>query len=454
MNRIATRAWIVLLLVLAFGGGLIFFYGEYFAGAEDWVVFSGSPHVYSGSKLASGVITDSEGTVLLDMSEDWTYAENATVRKSLLHWVGDRLGNISVPMLGTYRREMVGYDPIGGVYAYGGAAAKLRLTLNAQVQAAALSAMGDYHGTVAVYNYKTGELLCAVTAPNYDPDNVPDIAGDTTGSYEGVYLNRFTQSVYIPGSIFKIVTLAAALETVPDIREQSFRCSGKYMAGNGDITCAYAHGTQNLQEAFANSCNCAFAQIVEKIGPEKLQWYVELFGVMDSITFDGITTARGNFDITDASQEELAWSGIGQHKDQVNPCAFLVFMGAIANDGVGVTPYVVSDITIAGKTTYEAKTQDQGRILSVSAAQELQTLMAGNVTIKYGEENFPGLTVCAKSGTAEVGGSKKPNAMFAGFLRDPEYPFAFLVAIEDGGYGSEVCIPILRQVLDACKEVQ
>ena len=89
--------------------------------------------------------------------------------------------------------------------------------------------------------------------------------------------------------------------------------------------------------------------------------------------------------------------------------------------------------------------------MSAATAEKLQELMAFNVEDKYGSENFPGLHVCAKTGTAEVGGGKKPNAMLSGFVMVEEYPLAVIVAVEDGGYGSTVCIPIAAKVLDACK---
>ena len=94
-----------------------------------------------------------------------------------------------------------------------------------------------------------------------------------------------------------------------------------------------------------------------------------------------------------------------------------------------------------------------GRIMSKETAETLQALMRNNVEVKYGAENFPGLTVCAKSGTAEVGGDKKPNAMFSGFVADSEYPLAFIAVVEDGGFGRQICVPILSKVLQACKEV-
>ena len=86
-------------------------------------------------------------------------------------------------------------------------------------------------------------------------------------------------------------------------------------------------------------------------------------------------------------------------------------------------------------------------------AEALAALMRYSVEHKYGDENFPGLTVCAKSGTAEVGGDKKPNATFAGFCMDEDYPLAFFVVVEDAGSGSKTCVPIVSEVLAACREL-
>ena len=450
MNRIATRALALLILVLALAAGTVFFLCEYVADSKEWVMFSGSPHVYTNGKVSTGTLADRNGEILVDLTDGRSYHADQAVRKAMLHWVGDRQGNIRLPSIDYYADAMLGYDFINGVYAYGETTGTIKLTLSAKLQAAALEAMGDHVGTVAVYNYKTGEILCAVTTPNFDPDHVPDIAGDTTGRYAGVYVNRFLQSKYIPGSIFKIVTLAAALESIPDIEQRTFTCEGKYVIQKGDITCISAHGKQTLKECFSNSCNCAFAQIVELMGRETLQRYVELFGVTDALSFDGITTAAGNFDLNGATGEQVAWSGIGQHKDQINPCAYLAFVGAIANGGTGVAPYVVSEVSVGNTTNYEAETSSTQRIVSGDTAQTIIEYMQNNVQVKYGAEHFPGMTVCAKSGTGEVGGGKKPNAMFTGFLTDDKYPLAFIVTIEEGGFGTQTCLPVIAKVLAEC----
>lgn len=432
-------------------GGLGFFLVEYFIKGGQWVLHAGSPHVYSGPNIGTGIVTDRDGVLLLDMSGSRTYGSLPELRKATLHWLGDRYGYISAPALPSYAEEMAGYNPLTGLYSYSGGG-QATLTLSAQVQMTALKALGDRKGTVAVYNYKTGEILCAVSTPNYDPDDVPDIEGDTSGAYEGVYMNRFTQSVYIPGSIFKVVTTAAALEEIPDIREQTFTCTGTYSYGVDAVTCEKSHGTVDFKTAMAQSCNCAYAQIVDQLGAETLEKYVKQYQVTKPVSFDGITTVSGNFEPSGAAVE-TAWSGIGQHKDQINPCRFLTFMGAVANGGMSIEPHLVSKVTCGGAVTYEAKPEAAGRIMSEEIADELQAMMRNNVLEKYGEENFPGLTVCAKSGTGQVGGDQKSNAMFAGFVTDEEYPLAFIVAVEDAGYGRHVCVPILSEVLAACKEV-
>ena len=146
---------------------------------------------------------------------------------------------------------MIGYDKITGLNEASKGTASARLTISAEVQKAALQALGSYHGAVGVYNYKTGEILCAVTSPSYDPDNIPDIAGDETGTYDGVYLNRFFDAAYTPGSIFKLVTSAAALEKSASAQTETHTCTGKTIIGGQEIICMGEHGTTERSPATA-----------------------------------------------------------------------------------------------------------------------------------------------------------------------------------------------------------
>ncbi len=447
MNRISIRVWALLLFVAVLLGGFVFFLTEYFTKGSDWVVVSGSPHVYNGENIGCGVVVDRDSTLLVDLNDGRVYSNVEDLRRATVHWIGDRYGSISAPALSHYAREMAGFDYFNGIYNYGQTGGVAELTLSAKMQTAALEALGDYKGTVAVFNYKTGEILCAVTTPTYDPDNVPNFSQDDP-AFEGLYVNRFVQSAYTPGSIFKIVTLAAALENDPEILNKSFVCKGSMQVGADEVTCDDgAHWEQDIKQAFCNSCNCAFAQIAMDLGAEKLQSFVEKIGIMQPVSFDGISTEKGNFSVIGAEPVNVAWSGVGQYLDLVNPCAFLRFVGAVANGGKVTEPYLVDRVSVDENTTYKATVKAGEQLVSPETAKLLQAYMLNNVTEKYGAEKFPGLIVGAKTGTAEVEG-QKPNAMLAGFVSAPEMPLAFMVCVEDAGYGKTVCIPIASKVLE------
>lgn len=453
MNRVTKRTWLMGLFLVVLLGGMGLFLIEYLSLASTWVTSPGSPHVYNNGNLGCGTVVDRSGNVLLDLTEGRTYSSDPQTRQSTMHWVGDRSGFISAAAVSKYASALAGYDLVNGVYNYSGIGGVETLTISARVQNAALSALAGRKGTVAVYNYKTGEILCAVTSPTYDPDHVPDIDADTTGQYKGVYLNRFLQSSYPPGSIFKVVTCAAALDCVPDIEEKTFYCNGKYAYGKEAVTCETAHGTMNLKRALAVSCNCAFAQVAELVGRKNMVKYVEQFQVTEKMSFDGVTTAAGKYDIADTGAASFAWSCIGQHSDLINPCRFMTFMGMIAGGGQAASPYLVAHVSDSEGTTYQAQTTYTDRILGEEVAQKMRTYLRNNVEYTYGSWHFPGLTVCGKSGTAQLGENQTPNAMFTGFVADSQYPLAFIVVVENGGYGAVNCVPILQKVLAECRAV-
>lgn len=453
MNKLAKRAWFVILLAGVLLAGMLGVVARYCTQADTWAAFIASPYVYHGDHTVErGHIIDRSGTMLLDMTGGRTYAESETLRKAMLHLLGDREGYIAPYLLDEYNDELMGFDKINGVYNKGNARGALRMTLSADVQRAALNALDGRNGTVGVYNYKTGEVLCMVSAPTYDPDNVPDIAANPEW-YDGVYVNRFLHATYTPGSTFKLVTAAAALEELPDITSRTFFCGGSTEIGGESVICNGTHGELSFSQALAHSCNVAFAQIADELGPKALTEYATKLGVTSSLSFDGLETAKGRFDLSGATAYESAWAGIGQYTDQVNPCQYMTLMGAIANGGAAAKPHLVEQVTFGKREKYAAKTERLDRVLSQSTAGELAEMMHSAVVNVYGEWNFAGLYAGAKSGTAERGEGQAANAMFSGFVQDEDYPLAFFVAVEGGGGGSSTCAPIVSQVLNACVAV-
>ena len=280
MNKLAKRAWFALALagVLLLGMGVIVV--RYFIDSPDWVTFQNSPHVYTDGVMNSGKIVDRGGTVVLDATNGKSYADSASLRRSMLHLLGDREGNITPFLLQEYGSELVGFDRINGTYSTGKREGQMALTVSADVQRTALAALDGRKGTVGVYNYKTGEILCAVSSPTYDPDDVPDVEGNPE-TYEGVYVNRFPHATYTPGSVFKLVTAAAAStrSRISSPARSPAREGRRAVIGGETIQCNGVHGTLNFEEALAHSCNVVFGEIAAELGPKTLMRYAEQVGV-------------------------------------------------------------------------------------------------------------------------------------------------------------------------------
>ena len=453
MNSIARRTGFALVLACILLFGVLTFVIRYFLYADRWVSFTGSPHVYTNGKLDTGEIVDRSGAVLYTSAAGQTYSDSAALRKATLHLIGDKAGNIPPRILRAYASKLFGYNKLNGTAAMETNGGELRLTVSAQVQAVALQAMAGRKGAVGVYNYRTGEILCALSSPAFDPLDPPDLETDNgDGRWDGVYIYRFFHASYTPGSIFKLTTLAAALDALPGLTEETFTCEGQRVINGEVVTCPKAHGELTLREALAKSCNCTFAQIALRTGKTALTAQAEAERLEENLKVDGITTVKGHFDLSEATDNDLAWAGIGQYTDLVNSCQYMVFMGAIGGGGVAAEPYLVGSAQCAGRQTYAASTEYTPRMLSASAARTLRELMHYNVTEVYGDLKLDGVEVCAKSGTAEVGADAN-TATFAGFIADNDYPLAFIVIVEQGGAGSATCAPIANDVLQACINV-
>ena len=373
--------------------------------------------------------------------------DNATVRKATLHAVGDLQGNIGTGALNAFADKLTGYNLLNGAFgaAQGG---ELYLTIDARYNYEAYEALNGHAGTVAVYNYKTGEILCMVSAPSYDPLNVPEDI-ETNPRYEGAYLNRFLSSTFTPGSIFKTVTLTAALEKIPDLDSRTWTCEGSVQIGDETIVCSGTHGQQNIGDAFANSCNVVFAQLAQELGASTMKQYTDEAGLTDSYSVDGLPTAKGSFAWEGITDGQLGWAGVGQGQDQVNPCAMMCYMGAIANGGKAAKPYLIEKtVSPLGLPSLPRLNGKTSQLIASDTAEILAEMMAQNVQKTYGTGRFPNMDICAKSGTAEVGEGKTPHAWFTGFLRNEDAPYAFVVLVENGGGGSSVAGTVAGKVLD------
>lgn len=446
MKKITRRAILCLVLAAGLVLGLAVYVGNWLSQGDSWATYVANDHLYANGRLLRGQVADRNGVVLATAGEGgWRFHDSAGVRKATLHAVGDSQGMIGGGAINAFTDRISGYNLITGAKPIL-AQRQLRLTLDAELCRVAREAMGSYHGTIGVYDYRSGAILCLVSAPSYDPADPPQI-NDGDPAYEGAYLNRLLAASFTPGSTFKLVTAIAALENLPGVESRSFHCDGVWQQDGASLTCPQAHGDLTLAQALSVSCNCVFGALSLELGAETLAACIDRCGLTSSYSVNGLTTAVSSFVLEDSDPEALAWSGVGQGQDLVNPCAMMVLAGAIANQGQAATPQLISSVRTTDGLRLSLYLPRRTRLLSAETADSLAQMMRNNVTDNYGAGNFPGLALGAKSGTAQTGSGE--DGWFVGFLSDPEHPLAFVALLEGSGAGREAAARAANAVLQA-----
>ena len=456
MKNTVKRSFALIVAVIMFFGGMVFLFSKFVLFGGDWVTNKADNHIYSnGAIINAGSILDKNGKKLAYSKDgERLYNDDETVRIATLHTVGDTRGVIATGLHTTYCSKLTGYNLVSGVfnlkkYSRGN---DLKLTIDADVCAAAYNALDGRKGAVGVYNYKTGEVICQVSAPSYDPVNVPDDLYENDEKYEGVFLNRMISGLYTPGSIFKIVTSICAIDNVSDISSKNFHCDGSHSIDGSKVVCNGVHGDICFEEAFGHSCNSAFSEIGVDLGAKKLTETAQQLGFNKPLKMGEVDVESSNFSLKKAANIDIGWASIGQYNTMVNPTHILTLMGAIAGGGKAKMPYIVDKMTAPNGSVIQktSETNCNSIDLKPETASKIKEMMRSNVQNYYGDGLFPGLTICGKTGTAEVKGSE-PNAWFVGFSADESFPYAFVVVVEDAGYGSTVAIPIANEVLQSIK---
>ena len=423
MKMITKRGIFLWILVFAFVFGLGFLTYSLMTDGSSWVMQPYNSHLYyNGELIGAGKITDRNGRSLAETNNGKReYNDSLTTRKATLHAVGDLQGFISTGVQNVYKAKLTGYNSLTGIYSVikNGSGNDMQLTLDADACDVAYKALSNYKaGTVGVINYKTGETLVMVSTPSYDPQNKPSDIDDNE-EYAGAYINRLLTGLYTPGSTFKIVTAICAIENIPDIYDRTFKCTGEYDPGVGTpIECNARHGTLTFKQALAKSCNSTFAQIAIELGPQKLADTAKELGLTSPVSLNNdIQSSTGRFFLEKSDADDyVGWTGIGQYD----------------------------------MTEDELEILKETPLLSSDVAGKMKKLLRNNVKTQYGDYNYEGLHLCAKSGTAQIDNVDSHNtAWFVGFMDDEEHPYAFVVLVEYGNSGSQTAGPIANKVLQA-----
>ena len=436
------------MLAIALVAGVGLFGYRFVTEGGDWATFYGNSQIYTDGAINRGTVTDRYGEELLVCTPDgFDYSDDYETRVATVHAVGDPAGNVSTGAITTFKSQLIGYDIVNGTYDTTANGKRIALTIDANANRTAYEALAGRTGTVGVYNWKTGEIVCMVSTPTFDPAYEAEYEEDDEDGEENSYFfNNFLSGLLTPGSTFKLVTSAAVIDKMPDRGSFTFDCDGVNQLGERDdtkLTDVKEHGEVDFRGALAQSCNGAFGALTREVGAKAMAEYAKKAGLTEPVDVDGIETAAGSFNFPDDNDVKLSWAGIGQADDLVNPCAMMVYMGAIANGGEPVQPSLIKSASFIKEIR---GARSLGRYLDEETAAELKDMMKNNVVENYGESNFEGMDMYAKSGTAESG-ETRPDAWFVGFTADEDAPYAFVVWVKGGGFGSEVAAPIAARVI-------
>lgn len=350
------------------------------------------------------------------------------------------------------------------------------------VQNAAVSALGSQTGAVVALDPRNGDVLAMVSSPSYDPGALSSHDGPAIrAAWDALEedpsnprLNRATSESYAPGSTFKVITAAAALEhgatpaqtyadpallDLPQTTAQIGNFSRGQPCNDGQSI--------TLQQALEVSCNTTFGLIGLELGADALIQTAERFGLNADVDFDLPTTTSRIPKELDPPQ--TAQSAIGQRDVRTSPLQMALVAAAVGNDGVMMQPRLVTTVEdFAGRTVRQYPASPRtlggaatGRTVRPATAQALTDMMVGVVNDGTGKAaQIPGVQVAGKTGTAEQGDGQPPDVWFIGFAPAEDPRVAVAVVVESGGESGEngtgggVAAPIARTVMEAAVATQ
>lgn len=344
--------------------------------------------------------------------------------------------------------------------------ASISTTLNPAAQRAGLDALGSYRGAVVAMNYETGEILALVSTPTYDPEELSSLnLAEVRESWSALLnhpdeplKNRATREIYPPGSTFKLVVAAAALEdgalpSTPLDAPTSFRLPNSSRSIGNSTNCGGT--TVSLEQALQTSCNTAFAGLGLELGQEKIRAMAEAFGFNQEQKID-IAAATSGYP-TEMDEAQTALSAIGQFDVTASPLQMAQVAAAIANDGVAMRPFLVNtvtnrDLTVVSSTRPERLSQP----LTSTNAQLLQQMMESVVRDGTGKPaRIDDLTIGGKTGTAQSAPDRPPYAWFIGYAKEPKVAVAAFVenadVDRDDISGGRLAAPIFKAVVEALR---
>jgi penicillin-binding protein 2 len=351
------------------------------------------------------------------------------------------------------------------------------LSIDIDLQKAAEESLGERTGAVVAVDVRKGQVLALVSHPTFNPEQFID-GMDSTEWNKLIHnsstplLDRATQGLYAPGSVFKIVTASAALNEGVVDEQTRFYCPGSYRIGNRTFRCwkKGGHGLLNLHQAIVQSCDVYFYQVAEKLGIDRLAKYIQGFGFgrPTGIALNerpGIAPSR-EWKLNALKKPwylgETIVTSIGQGYLSVSPLQVALMTASVANGGILFKPQIVKKVTGPdGKVLLNIAPEENALIpVSEEAISVIMRALKGVVNEPGGTgwaSRIDNVEVAGKTGTAQVislnsnsdKASHKDHAWFTSYAPADSPEIAVTVLVEHGGGGGAVAAPIVRRILEA-----
>ena len=350
-----------------------------------------------------------------------------------------------------------GHKPEGG---------SITTTINAKAQDAAWNGLKGKKGAVVALDYTTGAVLAMASSPSYDPNELASHhLNDTTRAWKNLVAdpsspltNRATREIYPPGSTFKLVTAAAALQngyhpnSMVDSPE-NWILPGTRTPLTNETNCGGSRIT--LAHALDISCNTAFGKVGVSLGQDKIRDQAERFGFGKVVSSD-VSSVASRFpqNLTDA---QLAQSSIGQFDVAASPLQMAMVTAGIANDGKLMTPYLTAQVRASNlQVVSEHHPKQMSQPMTKESAEQLKAMMVSVVNNGTGKRaRINGTTVGGKTGTAQTVKGKAPYAWFVGWSDNPHVAVAVFIQSLDTAIneisGGRLAAPIARDVIEAMR---
>ena len=473
---------LAVVLSLAFGtlGAALGYWGV--IRATDLSTAADDPAVIAAARtVPRGRILDRDGKVLARNKKDQhgeyyrVYASDAI--SHVVGYASRQYGRAGLER--TYDAELAGLagDPLADALRKFGATPydpkTLTLSLSLDLQRAAVRALGTHKGAVVMLDPRTGEVLALASTPTYDASAIADPA-TSVKTFQGLLddkdqplLPRATIGRYVPGSVFKIVTAVAGLGSGAVTADTSYAEQPK-SEKDGLLVDGYrvrdGHhpetGSKRLDflDATEVSCNIWYALTGLRTGGAKLVAYADRMGFDKPIPFDlptavsQVTGGGGSEPGGFADDVELANAAYGQAETFVTPLQMALVASTVADDGVLMTPHLVTAMTGKRSGTRTIGPSRLATVVDPTIAREIKAAMVQAVEGDLGRQftsgaKVPGVTTAGKSGTAELGGTGEPHSWFIGFAPAEAPTVAIAVIVEQGGRGGETAAPIAGDLM-------